>query len=509
MTTMIAVDRETKLAEKGAAAKLAAARAESALGNLRATVLEVEGEFKALTAELGKYGPIDADEALAFLKEPWCVLPKGRDQWWVVIPRFVGVQVGWLERATETYNVFVVNRYAHWLGGVPPALADILKLPAPFESQVEGRTLRTSAKLPAGAKPHIAQQVGPAEYRIKVGHEFDLIAALIEAGSLPFVPRPVDPVDLRQVTLRGPLAKLRDYESAAWDEFLKRGAVGIFWPWGTGKTVFGGHAIARLNGPKLVVCPSTTLVEHWQKKLGEWLDLSLRHDVDIVTYNAWNRVKDKRYVLAVFDEAHRLPASTFSRLATVPAKYRIGLSATPQREDGRTNYIFALTGWPLGTDWVEFIRRGYITKPHIEVRIVAGWNEKMRETQREAEETKGGSTLVFCDSIARGAQLAGRLKCPHVHGKTDRRLETLEKARVAVVSRVGDEGVSLPGLRKVVEVDFLGSSRRQEGQRVGRLMHADKPGEHVVLMTQEEFTKFEGRFLALEEKGFKVNVRTR
>lgn len=34
-------------------------------------------------------------------------------------------------------------------------------------------------------------------------------------------------------------------------------------------------------------------------------------------------------------------------------------------------------------------------------------------------------------------------------------------------------------------------------------------GQHVVYMTREEFERFEGRFLALEEKGFKVNVRTR
>ena len=76
-----------------------------------------------------------------------------------------------------------------------------------------------------------------------------------------------------------------------------------------------------------------------------------------------------------------------------------------------------------------------------------------------------------------------------------------------MVSRVGDEGISLPNLRKVIEVDFLGGSRRQEAQRVGRLLHATAPGKHVVLMTREEFYAFERRFYALEEKGFKVTVR--
>jgi hypothetical protein len=32
-------------------------------------------------------------------------------------------------------------------------------------------------------------------------------------------------------------------------------------------------------------------------------------------------------------------------------------------------------------------------------------------------------------------------------------------------------------------------------------------GEHLVLMTRDEFDRFERRFLALEEKGFKVVVK--
>jgi DNA excision repair protein ERCC-3 len=426
------------------------------------------------------------------------------------VPKFIGVQVGWLERTTETFNVYVVNRYAHWLGNIPPELRDELKLPAPFESEIEGRTLRTKVVLPPEVKEHVAERIGPGEYRVKVGHEFDLIASLIDSGSLPFVPRAVDKADLRDIDFcyRGKRTELRDYQRHGWEEFLKWGRIGIYWPWGTGKTVLGTYALGRVRGRKLVVCPTTTLIEHWTKEVMENLPLSLRSgadEVDIITYQAFDKVKDREYALVLFDESHRLPANTFSRMCTVRAKYGIGLSATPWRGDGRTNYIFALTGKPVGCDWTEFFRKGIITKPHVEVRILRDWPQKMAETEREVERTKG-RVMIFCDGIDRGAQLASRLDCPHVHGESDRRLETMSKSLVFVVSRVGDEGVSLPDLRKVIEVDFLGSSRRQEGQRVGRLMHAEGKGEHLVLMTRDEFESFEGRFFALEEKGFKVNV---
>lgn len=503
---------ETKdaLRQAHAASSSAGARATASLKALRAEMDALEEEYHKLMAEMSHYKDIDSQEAMEFLKEPWCVHPRGKDEWLVFVPKFIGVQVGWLERATDTFNVFVVNRYAHWLGNIPPDLRDELKLPPPFESEVEGRTLRTKVVLPKDVKEHVAERTGPGEYRVKVGHEFDLIASLIENGSLPFVPRSVDPADLREIDFayRGKRTALRDYQQSGWDEFLKWGRIGIYWPWGTGKTVLGTYALGRVKGRKLVVCPTQTLVEHWTKEINENLPLSMRSGadaIDVVTYQSWDKVKDNEYALFIPDESHRLPANTFARLCTVRAKYGIGLTATPWREDGRTSYIFALTGKPVGCDWTEFFRKGIITKPNVEVRILRDWNVKMAETEREAKRTKG-KVMIFCDGLERGQQLASRLECPFIFSDTTRRLEIMEKNRVFVVSRVGDEGVSLPDLKKVIEVDFHGASRRQEGQRVGRLMHAQGKGEHLVFMTRDEFESYEGRFFALEEKGFKVNV---
>ena len=72
------------------------------------------------------------------------------------------------------------------------------------------------------------------------------------------------------------------------------------------------------------------------------------------------------------------------------------------------------------------------------------------------------------------------------------------------MSRVGDEGISLPDIRRVIEVDFLYGSRRQEVQRKGSLFRGKDPGEHVILMTERELQDYEKRLYSIYEKGWHI-----
>lgn len=88
---------------------------DSAAQSLDALSRHVDGlkeEHARLLRELSKYQAIDTEEGREFMKEPWCILPKSKDEWWVTIPKWTGIHVGWLERSTDTYNVFTVNRYS-------------------------------------------------------------------------------------------------------------------------------------------------------------------------------------------------------------------------------------------------------------------------------------------------------------------------------------------------------------------------------------------------------------
>src|SRR5215203_5825997 len=59
----------------------------------------------------------------------------------------------------------------------------------------------------------------------------------------------------------------------------------------------------------------------------------------------------EHFKLLIFDECHHFPANTYSRLAFLDAQYRIGLSGSPYREDGRSELIYILSGVPYGSDW--------------------------------------------------------------------------------------------------------------------------------------------------------------
>ncbi|MHC1624660.1 MAG: DEAD/DEAH box helicase [Methermicoccaceae archaeon] len=444
------------------------------------------------------------EELETFLEEPYLIMPRKKDEYYVIVPRFVNFHVGWLERQTKSYNIFVVNRYTQWLEPLPPELKDKLQLPSPPPFKVDDGYLITGDEHQDDAwkkyRPHLSRREGKDKIRIKKGHEFQLIAKLIEDGILPFVPRPVYSGDLRDWDG----IKLRDYQKRAWDEFLKRGAIGIFWSFGAGKSLFGIYALARIKGRKLVVVPTRTLVEQWTNRIKKYIP-EYADEIEVVTYHSYHKVANKKYMLTIFDEVHHLPANTYIRLATIRTKYRIGLSGSPFREDGRESYIFALTGFPVGISWDELLDKKVVTEPVFKVYLVSSEKEKLKKLEELLKIPS--KTMIFCDSIDLGNKISKQFGVPFVYGETKNRLDIIKENRVCVVSRVGDEGISLPDVERVIEVDFLGGSRMQESQRYGRLMHSKgKEPEHIILMTDEEYFKYNKRLYAIEERGFRVRI---
>lgn len=479
------------------------------LADLLALVQECRKKFQADLEgkmELVQFSQFDPDQVRPFLEEPYVIIPKKQDEWYVVAPKFVNFQIGWLERSTRSYNVFVVNKYMQWIAQVPEKIRMRFKFKKPLPLKVYDGMLLTGEMHQDEAwnryKRYLSCREGSTRIRVKKGREFQLIAQMIDDGILPFIPQPVEKTDLRNVT---PVMSLRDYQEEAWRRFLELGAVGVYWAFGTGKTFLGLHAIEKLRGNKLVVVPSRTLKEQWNNRIRKFCVNTRRWDVEVQTYHSYHKVRGKDYALVVFDECHRLPANTFSRMATIKAKYRIGLSGTPYREDGRTDYIFALTGFPLGLDWNKFLELGLIAKPTIILHLFSNYRDKLRKLDELVQLPK--KTVIFCDSLDLGKRLASKHNLPFVYGATTDRLEIIEKSMQTIVSRVGDEGLSIPKIERVIEVDWLYGSRRQEAQRVGRLFHSqDKEPEHIILMTDKEFGRDEKRLFAIYEKGFRINV---
>jgi len=424
--------------------------------------------------------------------------------WCVEVPNHIILveRNGKLAFCGNSYNIFVVNRYMQWITPIPLKIRERLKFPELPPLKVFDGYLFTGVEHQEEAwrryRRYLTRREGKDRIRIKKGYEFQLISRLIEDGILPFIPRPVDEADLKWDA--EPIT-LRPYQKEWLNEFLSKGATGIFAPFGSGKSVFGAYLCSKLKGRKLVVVPTLTLKEQWNETLRR---MRVR-DVDVETYRAFDKVKDREYMLTIYDECHRLPANTYVRLATLKTKYRVGLSGSPFREDHRESYIFALTGFPLGVDWTHFIERGIVRKPLFKVYIVGSEGGKLKLLQDLLKIPV--KTIIFSDYIKLGEKIAKRFGIPFVYGATRDRLSILRQAQVAVVSRVGDEGVSLPDIERVIEVAFLYGSRMQESQRFGRLMHAlrEEP-EHIVVMTEEEYQKYHKRLYAIVERGFRLEI---
>ncbi len=483
------------------------------VADIQAHKAEVEAQIGEVAVPI--FDNVEPEDLKVFVDEPYCILPKAKDEWWVIVPKFVPFVAGWLNHVTKSYNVFIINKYSSWLGDVPERILEKLKFRAAVDATIINGFVVTDPTQRSEVwdryKVHFTRREPGTDdkIRIKSGKEFDLLAAMIEDGILPFSKNPVEDEDLRPAKggSKGAI-ELRDYQQKAWDKFLEVGAIGVYWAPSTGKTYAGTYFCDRMKGPKLVVVPTKTLKEQWHNYLGNYCQQ--KWEVEVVTYQALTRSKSQRareyfkkqWTLVCFDECHALPAVTFSKAATLRTKYRVGFSASPYREDGNVNLIFALTGFPIGLDWQDLLSIGVITLPDITVHVTP-YKDKALDKMLGVPM----KTLVFVERIKDGKALQKRYGVPFVFGDTKDRLEVIRKHEVVIISRVGDEGISIKDIERVIEYDFHGGSRRQELQRMGRVMHGIVKGkEHHVLMTAFEYENFGQRLHGYYEKGIKIRI---
>jgi DNA excision repair protein ERCC-3 len=481
-----------------------------AITRLQNDIDRLKSEYTERVQELSKLKGINLEDGsfLEFLQRYWVTWSKG-DDWYVAVPRWIDFQIGRLDHVQPGYNIFVVNKYTQWLGEMPEEIRGELNIPTPEDVFVTDGVL----SFKNDHEPVIAQRygnfltsVGKGRARIRRGKEFDLIAEIIDNGSLPFRPQQVNDEDRREPMVKFTMDGKHSYQNDAYKEFLKWGAIGLFWMTGSGKSFLTMACMDSLKGRKLLVVPRTMLIEQWKEYLQEYAP-RLLEETDIITYNAYNKIKDNTYIVTCFDECNRLPAPTFSKFATIDTKYRLGLSATPFREDGKENYIFALTGKPIGMDWKEIAKLLGKSFHEVNVYIVKNFQDKIRMTRGLVDPEK--KTLVFCDGIEQGKKIAAALKAPFIYGASSKRMKTIQENKVIVTSRVADFGVSIKDLEHLVEVDFLYGSRMQEVQRTGRLLHSEikKSKCHDIIFTEEEFYKYRKRLHGLVERGFKIDIR--
>jgi DNA excision repair protein ERCC-3 len=456
---------------------------------------------------------LDVDAIRATLTRPYTLLPINEHESWLIHWRGVKMPIfGWVVAQEPAFLKARVTRSMDLLTPLPPWMKDELGWKPPEHSAIIDGT-RTSLRLNEGDESsfrrkygqHLGKKQADGSYAIKGGDAWiKLVAELVRDGILPYAPTPVAakhweekaraPEALMEIVRKKQKEAGADYIERAVQEFVMKGAVLVNYPPGSGKTLTTLLILNHFRGKVLLLADTTMLIEQWKDRLKTFAPHS---DVTVSTYQGAQKYLKERWDLIVPDEAQRLPANTFSKLAFVQTTYRLGLTGTPWREDDRQHLIVALSGFPVAIRWSEMIRAGALRKPRIVVATVSSETAKTAYV-RTLVSARKGRTMIFCDWLEQGKALADALEVPFVHGGTARKLQTLEENEVCVVSRVGDRGISLRDLRLVIEVAGAGSAREQFAQRVGRLLHGDFNGEFVTVFTPEEAAKYRGRVFGVE-----------
>ncbi|XP_064386567.1 general transcription and DNA repair factor IIH helicase subunit XPB-like [Halichondria panicea] len=312
----------------------------------------------------------------------------------------------------------------------------------------------------------------------------------------------------------------------------------IVLPCGAGKTLVGVTAACTVRKRCLVLCTSAVAVEQWRSQFKLWSTVDDRlicrftsdakdkpnqHTaIAISTYNmvsytqkrAWdsqmmmNFLQEREWGIMILDEVQTCPADKFRRtLSAVQAHTKLGLTATLVREDDKIEDLNFLIGPKLyEANWMELQNAGYIAK----VQCAEVWCPMtpefyseylgMRTRKRKLlyvmnpnkfrycqflmkyHERRNDNIIIFSDVVFALREYARHLKRPFIDGQTSQheRMKVLDNFKhnaavsTIVISKVGDNSFDLPDANVLIQISAHGGSRRQEAQRLGRILRAKK-----------------------------------
>ncbi|WP_323171416.1 DEAD/DEAH box helicase family protein [Natrialba sp. PRR66] len=402
---------------------------------------------------------------------------------------------------------------------------------------------------------HVHAPISDTEDWVREGSEAAIKRTLYEAGYPVQDHRELDSGERLSVDLE---VSLRDYQRTWIDRFAEAGEGVFVGPPGSGKTVAAMGAMAHVEGETLVLVPSRDLARQWAETIEEFTSLGPHQigqyhggqknvrPVTIATYQIAGMDRhrslfdDREWGLVIFDECQHVPSDVYRRSTHLQSRHRLGLSASPIREDDRQTEIFTLVGPPIGTDWQALFDDGFVAEPELEIRYVPWCDDEQqnayasadgRERYRIAAQNRGkideiryllaaepnSKALIFVDYLDQGGELAEALDVPFLSGETPHheRRRLLEEFRrderdLLIVSRVGDEGIDLPTADLAIVASGLGGSRRQGTQRAGRTMRPAGGALVYVLATrgtrEEDFARRQLQHLG--RKGMTVREET-
>jgi superfamily II DNA or RNA helicase len=387
-------------------------------------------------------------------------------------------------------------------------------------------------------------------------YAYSLIAKLRDLGLVIkdlnglFTPKPlVIKPELKNISLR-------NYQEEALQAWIKNNYRGIIaLPTGSGKSIIALAAITNIAVRTLIVVYTKEQSFQWREFLLKYTNIPSNmiglfyseekklSPITIITYQSGFRYINQispYFEMIIVDEVHHLPAEKFKYIALHSlARFRMGLSATPEREDGKHEELFPLMGgvvyykspselveqgylapyqlitirvkldkeellkykqlrqlylqYSKGKNFKEVLeeaRKGVLDsiealKIHSELRkLIALSNSKINKAVEIAikEYESGNKVIVFTQYIDQAREIAERTKGLLLIGEMPenerkRVLEVFKQAPrgILVVTTIGDEGIDIPDANVGIIVSGTGS-KRQFIQRLGRLLRPKTKG---------------------------------
>lgn len=150
--------------------------------------------------------------------------------------------------------------------------------------------------------------------------------------------------------------KLKPYQVEPFNVMFKKGYGICEGPPASGKTIMGIALIAAFKQPALVLVHTSIIFKQWQSQIKKFLKYdsgsmgSGKYNIKDITVGMMQTVysrlrngdKDflEKFGCIIIDENHHISADTFKYVVNkFPAKYRIGLTATPYRKD-KLDFVF-------------------------------------------------------------------------------------------------------------------------------------------------------------------------
>ncbi|KAI7768169.1 hypothetical protein LZL87_012018 [Fusarium oxysporum] len=312
----------------------------------------------------------------------------------------------------------------------------------------------------------------------------------------------------------------------------------IVLPCGAGKTLVGITAACTIRKGVIVLCTSSVSAVQWRNEFLKWSNINPEDittftsdskekfsgstGVIVTTYsmvtNSRERAHDSKKMmdflaglewgLMLLDEVHVVPANMFRRvISSIKTHSKLGLTATLLREDDKIDHLNFLVGPKLyEANWMELSQQGHIAKvqcaevwcsmPTVFYEQYLQVSSRMKRTLAAINpskfqacqflinyhEARGDKIIVFSDELYSLKLYAYKLKRYLIYGGTsqEERLRVLDHFRhnpevnTLFLSKIGDTSLDLPEATCLIQISSQFGSRRQEAQRLGRILRAKR-----------------------------------